>query len=928
MPNVAKLKKQAAELEAKKQFDKALVVYVKLLESFDEHGDELDVSLFNRVGDLMLRQGNVADAVDYYEQAVDRYAETKLFNNAIALCNKILRHSPGRASIYYKLGKIAAIKGFKSDAKNNFLEYADRMQKAGKVDEAFRALKEFADLSPDQDEIRLMLADHLLRNDRKSEALEQLQLLHERYDSEGRLADATTTANRIRAIDPTVEPRAGGEQRERSRSELVFIDLNAPPVRPSGQVPAQPTPSLAKTPRVSPPKDAPPPEPAAIDEDPVALALQRDPSFTPGIPATAIAPEADLDDDFVDDVADDAPQGATDTVHSSLDSITRLGDDAARPSETPAESILGLVSTHLSGEIDILELPPPEPLLDIEPTTLSDAGGPPLDRSAAPTHSTHDDIEVDEHTRDIPIDVPEPRLSPRSAPSIDFDLSELLPAEKPRPPKPSTPTPLDGIALIDESAFPRTAPASPSPKPRSQPLGLPEFDLIAAAAETLDVDADVAVDPVEEIGPPASLDTIQYVGDSVDSAVDSALAEAASVDTSTRDSSPSDAGPADGSSLELVNEPFGSGDYEPVVVPTPSFAHRSTTVALHAVEALRGEVAANPEKWGLRRQLAEAMFEAGDRAGGIRELETAMAGAERSGDLDFASSLAEEIARLEPEVVKHHQKRVEYAFRTNDRPRLIEAYVSLADALLRSDQVDKSRIIYQRVLDLAPDEPRARAALDTIAVDDEPPVSVQTPRSSATTHARPAPPRAAETTNGAPAASRDFVNLGDWLRDEAMPRDTRMVVAEQEPTGDEEADFADMLRKFKQGVAENVDPEDYQSHYDLAIAYKEMGLLDEAIAEFQRALGSPTNRLPTFEALGQCFIEQGQFKMAASVLGRALNERAPEDQMIGVLYLLGRAAEAQGQADEALGYYQRVFLVDIQFRDIAERMSEVERSGR
>jgi len=47
------------------------------------------------------------------------------FNNAIALCNKILRNSPGRASIYYKLGKISAHKGFVSDAKINFLEYAD-----------------------------------------------------------------------------------------------------------------------------------------------------------------------------------------------------------------------------------------------------------------------------------------------------------------------------------------------------------------------------------------------------------------------------------------------------------------------------------------------------------------------------------------------------------------------------------------------------------------------------------------------------------------------------------------------------------------------------------------------------------------------------------------------------------------------------------
>src|SRR5438270_5034284 len=117
MSNVAKLKKQAAEFEQRRQFDKALAVYVKLLDSFDQNADELAVALFNRVGDLMLRQGSVSDAVDYYERAVDRYAETGFFNNAIALCNKILRHSPGRATIYYKLGKISAQKGLKHDAR-------------------------------------------------------------------------------------------------------------------------------------------------------------------------------------------------------------------------------------------------------------------------------------------------------------------------------------------------------------------------------------------------------------------------------------------------------------------------------------------------------------------------------------------------------------------------------------------------------------------------------------------------------------------------------------------------------------------------------------------------------------------------------------------------------------------------------------------
>ena len=271
--------------------------------------------------------------------------------------------------------------------------------------------------------------------------------------------------------------------------------------------------------------------------------------------------------------------------------------------------------------------------------------------------------------------------------------------------------------------------------------------------------------------------------------------------------------------------------------------------------------------------------------------------------------------------MKHHQKRVEYAFRTNDRPRLIEAYLALGDALLRADQADKARTVYQRVLDLAPDEMRAKGALAAIVA----PEPAARPGSSGPRKpgARPSQPVVP------PASSSDsFVNLGDLLRDEQAPRDTRMVVAEQEPTGDEEADFADMLRRFKQGLAENVAPEDYQSHYDLAIAFKEMGLLDEAIAEFQKALGSPTNRVATYEALGQCFIEKGQFKLASSILARALNERAPEEQLVGVLYLLGRAAEAQGNPQEALAYYQRVFVLDIQFRDINERLNELERAAR
>jgi hypothetical protein len=151
--DVAALKKQAADFERKKQVDKAIAAYREILAIFDaDGGDDVDVNLYNRVGDLLARQGNTPGAAALFERAVDLYAERGFFNSAIALCNKILRTTHVGASVYYKLGKLSAAKGFHADAKSNFLEYADRLRKDGQLEEAFRALKELAELCPDADD--------------------------------------------------------------------------------------------------------------------------------------------------------------------------------------------------------------------------------------------------------------------------------------------------------------------------------------------------------------------------------------------------------------------------------------------------------------------------------------------------------------------------------------------------------------------------------------------------------------------------------------------------------------------------------------------------------------------------------------------------------------------------------------------------------
>ena len=67
MANVAALKKKAAEFELKKQLDKAVAIYQEILAAYDTgEEDTPDVGLYNRVGDLLVRLGNVPEAVAVY----------------------------------------------------------------------------------------------------------------------------------------------------------------------------------------------------------------------------------------------------------------------------------------------------------------------------------------------------------------------------------------------------------------------------------------------------------------------------------------------------------------------------------------------------------------------------------------------------------------------------------------------------------------------------------------------------------------------------------------------------------------------------------------------------------------------------------------------------------------------------------------------
>src|SRR5688572_10131493 len=100
MSKLEKLKDRARALEAKDP-RAAVEGWLEVLKAQEAEGEpNPDLAVYNRIGDLFLKLKDPAQAADYYDKAVDTYAELGFHNNAIAMCNKVLRNAPGRHTTY------------------------------------------------------------------------------------------------------------------------------------------------------------------------------------------------------------------------------------------------------------------------------------------------------------------------------------------------------------------------------------------------------------------------------------------------------------------------------------------------------------------------------------------------------------------------------------------------------------------------------------------------------------------------------------------------------------------------------------------------------------------------------------------------------------------------------------------------------------
>lgn len=184
----------------------------------------------------------------------------------------------------------------------------------------------------------------------------------------------------------------------------------------------------------------------------------------------------------------------------------------------------------------------------------------------------------------------------------------------------------------------------------------------------------------------------------------------------------------------------------------------------------------------------------------------------------------------------------------------------------------------------------------------------------------PASPTTPDVTSPASSGPKAPLDEGEvWIPKEELPGG----VSSKDDGDGGVVKMSDLVDHFSAEVKSDVDAEDYRSHYDLGMAYLDMDLITEAIREFQFAANSSMFQARSLELIGMCFIKQNQPRLAIKQLekGLALLGDIGRDS-IGLQYNLGLAYEMMDNAEKAKQCFEEVYVLDVSFRDIAEKIQK------
>jgi tetratricopeptide (TPR) repeat protein len=198
----------------------------------------------------------------------------------------------------------------------------------------------------------------------------------------------------------------------------------------------------------------------------------------------------------------------------------------------------------------------------------------------------------------------------------------------------------------------------------------------------------------------------------------------------------------------------------------------------------------------------------------------------------------------------------------------------------------------------------------------------------------PARSTAKEPVHAAPAAPKPPAPVAKPAEPVVTPAPAIAAsAAVPTPSAENLNELAEVFQEFRSELGEmNDEDEDLETHYNLGIAYREMGLLDEAIGEFQKVAQAVQRGKPfPYEMncaamLALSFMDKGEPKIAALWYERALNTPGlDQEAVLALRYDLGISLESAGQSESALDHFRQVYAMNIDYRDVADRIAMLQK---
>ena len=953
---------QAAEkLVAKGKIEAAIKEYRKVLEDSPS-----DTTTLNRVGDLWARLNKNDEAIKVYTQTAASFGEDGFFVKAIAIYKKVIKLDPTRLEVYEKLADLYHRQGLTNEARTQYQVLIDYYLKHSNAASAISILLKMAQLEPENPTHHVKLADIYKQQKLIDKAMGEYKIIAEMMLAKGHADEAAQVY--LKALDVNANDMAflteavlglrdGGHVGPAARLLAAAVEKNpqaervaalagmrdktgvhtaaslgvapavAPPPPPPPAPPAPPARFEPPSPRVEPPpafrevslpplpgpesstwnepfgavdSGAMPPIELDFDMPPAAAAPEPapPPAFAPP-PSAGFAPPREesfagvgLDDEFVLDLDSDAPLPT-----EFRPPVIALPPPAAQQAQAPVPAV----------QPPAPPIPPPAPPAAFTPSWTPDSV-PPDSAEAKP-------FELD----------------------LDLDLEDGGWAADSEPAAAAPPT--------------ASAPASAAPAGTLPDLELPQeiewsFDGEAppaapAPSSGVRIDADLLERTAAEVHPPIVRRDEDLVAEAEVFAKYGLQEKAEERLREALVQNPRHAG----AQALLISLMVQQGRHDRVVQLANHLAETAVTAGQH-------------DTWAQTRQ---KLIKQGYRVEGDRVVGTPkVARAEPDRIADLLGSITQVPAAPTPAPAATPStpkaprgKRPEAALED-----LASAFLKPAKPPAKPKPTPAAPEIAAAAPSLAPPVPKTAAPATPAAeppafedvlpsLDDELDGVIFPEEIAAAPGVAKAPPAAAsaapaeaslswldEVPAAAPGAAapeeklfddeEDFFDLAAELERELVEDDGSRSVPQPGGAAPQEQSLEEIVEGFKKGVAENLSPEDYDTHFNLGIAYREMGLLDEAIGEFQLASKDVDHLVECCSMLGICFLDKGLPELAVKWYKRGLEvPNLIEDRQLGLLYDMGNALALAGDRDAAYKTFVEIYGINSNYRDIVAILQEL-----